>query len=135
VKHGYEETAQMEQAQYGLAVVEHQQMERALKAVYAVALHKDDGHGTTANVFVHGTDLQLRTMNLQEGYQARVTKIKITVQVELRVCSRAPLLLFLTPTPTHPGLLLCIVRPNLSAAQWHLPFSAAATGNEVPGWH
>jgi hypothetical protein len=105
VKHGYEEIAQMEQEQYNLTLVEHLQIERALKAVYAVALRKDDGHDTTANVFVHGTDLQLRTMDLQEGYQARVTKIKISVQVKPRVCSRAPLLLCLTHTPTHLGPL------------------------------
>jgi hypothetical protein len=60
----------------------HLHMECVLKDVYAVKLLKDDEHGT-ANVFVHGTDLRLRTMDFQEAYQARVTKIKITVQVEL----------------------------------------------------
>jgi hypothetical protein len=90
VKREYEQSAQMEQERYNLTLVEHIQTEDALKEVYAVALCKDDDHDTTASVFVHGTDLRLRTMDLQEAYQARVTKIKITVQVELyRLCACA----------------------------------------------
>ena len=55
-------------------------MERILKQVYAVELAKDDEHTRTA-VFVQGVELRLRTMDLQEAYQTRVTKIKLTVQV------------------------------------------------------
>jgi hypothetical protein len=58
----------------------HQQIKRVLKKVYAVELAKDDEHTGTA-VFVQGVELRLRTMDLQEAYQKRVTKIKLTVQV------------------------------------------------------
>jgi hypothetical protein len=79
-KHEYEEAAQQEQEKHDQAHAAHEHMERVLKQVYAVELAKDDEHIRTA-VFVQGVELRLRTMDLQEAYQKRVTKIKLTVQV------------------------------------------------------
>jgi hypothetical protein len=79
-KREYEETAQQEKEQHDQTQATHQHMERVLKKVYAVELAKDDEYTRTA-VFVQGAELRLRTMDLQEAYQTRVTKIKLTVQV------------------------------------------------------
>jgi hypothetical protein len=85
-KRKYEEVAQQEQEQYDQTHAAHQHTERVLKKVYAVELAKDDEH-TRTTAFVQGVGLRLRTMDLQEAYQKRVTKIKITVQF-VQICLR-----------------------------------------------
>jgi hypothetical protein len=85
-KREYEETAQQEQDHYNRVQAANVRIERSLQAVYSVALAKDDKYGTTPIVYVRGTDLRLHKLNLQEAYQARLTKIKLTVQVYTVCC-------------------------------------------------
>jgi len=124
-KREYEEAAQQEQHDQTHAT--HQHMERVLKKVYAVELAKDDEYTRTA-VFVQGAELRLRTMDLQEAYQTRVTKIKLTVQVSSFQSKLACVLLI------H-ALFCCTVCPNQPAAERHISLSTTATDRSVPRWH
>eukprot|EP00935_MAST-01C_sp_MAST-1C-sp1_P001281 g1281.t1 len=65
---------------------EYANWQRLLRGLYPVVLTKDDEHDATCGV-VRGSDLRLRTLDLQGAYQARVMKIKITVQF-VQVCLR-----------------------------------------------
>jgi hypothetical protein len=82
VRTKYEQRAQQQREQYDRKHTKYTANERALTGVYAVLLCKNGEH-EVANVLMLGTDLQLCTLDFQEMYQQRVTKIKITVQVSI----------------------------------------------------
>jgi hypothetical protein len=86
-KHLYEERALEEKERYDRIAAQIRRMGYALKRTYAVTLDRDVKHNSRASVFVRGTDLKLRTIDLQDAYQARLTKIKITVQF-IQICLR-----------------------------------------------
>jgi hypothetical protein len=87
VKARYEALASIEEEQYALKLAEFRRKQQALDGVYKIQLCKDDQHDGVINVGVCGADLRLRTLNLQELYQERVTKLKITVQF-IQICLR-----------------------------------------------
>ena len=126
-KREYEEAAQQEQEQHDRTQAAHQHMERVLKKVYAVELAKDDEHTRTA-VFVQGVELRLRTMDLQEAYQTRVTKIKLTVQVKSFRYQNCGLRFANSCAP----LFCYTVCPNQPAAERHIPLPTTATDRSVP---
>jgi hypothetical protein len=128
-KREYEDATQQEHDQYDQKHAKHQHMERVLEKLYAVELAKDDEHTRTI-VFVQGVELRLRSMNLQEAYQKRVTKIKITVQVtsfDIKIGLRFA---------NSCALLFCFtVCPNLLGTERYLSLPTTATDHAVPGSH
>jgi hypothetical protein len=86
VRTKYEQRAQRQRGQYDRQHTKYSANERALTDVYAVLLCKN-GEDGVANVRMLGTNLRLCTLDFQEMYQQRVTKIKITVQF-VQICLR-----------------------------------------------
>jgi hypothetical protein len=83
VRTQYENRVQQQRGQYDR---KHAKYFEARALTYTVLLRKNGEHEAT-NVCVLGADLRLCTMDLQEMYQLRVTKIKITVQF-VQICLR-----------------------------------------------
>ena len=86
-KDKFEQLAQDEEDRYTQLVTKRSNQQHVLLGkIYAVKLRKDGEHDDV-DVLVRGVDLQLRTLNAQQAYEARVTKIKIFVQY-LQICLR-----------------------------------------------
>jgi hypothetical protein len=127
----YEDAAQFERDQHDQKHAKRQHMGRVLKEVYAVELAQDNEHTIRTIVFVQGVELRLRAMDLQEAYQKRVTKIKITVQVTSFRYQNCGLRFANSCAP-----LFCFtVCPNLLGAGRYLSLPTTATDHAVSRRH
>jgi hypothetical protein len=79
-KQKYELLAREQKEHYEAKLADYTRTKIALKTTYVLVLKKDAENKHPVHTTVRGMDLRLCTLNIQDAYQVRVTKIKITVR-------------------------------------------------------
>jgi hypothetical protein len=80
-KQKYELLAREQKQQYEAKLADYTRTKTALKTMYVLVLRKDAENKQPIHMTVRGMDLRLCKLDVQEAYQVRVTKIKITVRL------------------------------------------------------